>query len=81
MTSTGAARSKKNTQEKGASYYSLLGIIRNILEKNGGTMKVDEDSATILLSIPPEKKESCYRQLEEMLDEIKLFVRLLPFQK
>jgi hypothetical protein len=72
--------SKNESQGKGASYFSLLGIIRSVLEKHGGTMKVDEDTNTIVLSIPPDKKEACYRALEGMLDEVKLFVRLLPFQ-
>jgi hypothetical protein len=71
---------KNDIQGKGASYYSLLGIIRSVLEKHGGTMKVDEDTNTIVLSIPRDKKKACYQALEGMLDEIKLFVRLVPFQ-
>ena len=79
MTRTSGVSSKKDTQGKGASYYSLLGIIRSVLEKNGGTMKLDEDTNTILLSIPPDKKEPCWLFFVRTIKNFKIFAKkLLP---
>lgn len=65
--------------EKGLSYFCLLGVIRSRLEKHNGTLTVDEETNTIALSLPNDKKEACYEELKATLDMIKPIIRLRPF--
>jgi hypothetical protein len=40
--------------EKGSSYFLLLCAVRGIVEKHGGSMKIDEKENTFVLGIPSE---------------------------
>lgn len=70
--------SVKEISEKGISHYSLLSIIRDVLERHGGIIEVDENAKSIVFKIPPGKKEACYEELGGMLDAVKPFVCLFP---
>jgi hypothetical protein len=70
--------SKKKMNEKGISHYSLLSIIRDVLERHGGSIDVDENAKAIVFKIPAEKKAACYAELGGMLDAVKAFVCLCP---
>jgi cell division FtsZ-interacting protein ZapD len=69
---------KSKAREKGLSYFCLLGVIRSRLEKHGGSLTVDEETNTIALSLPNDKKEACYEELKATLDTIKPLFRLRP---
>ena len=73
-----SVNSKNKTNEKGISHYSLLSMIRHVLERHGGMVDVDETAKTIVLKIPAGKKEACYADLGGMLDAVKPFVCLCP---
>ncbi len=64
--------------EEGLPYFLLLWTLRGVLEKYGGSMKKDQNSNTVILSIPPGEKAACCEELEVMINLIKPFVRLLP---
>ena len=70
--------SKKKRTKKGLSQYTLLSIIRDVLERHGGIIEVDETAKAIVFRIPPEKKKACYAELGGMLDAVKPFVCLAP---
>ena len=72
-------RVNSTRNNKGTSYFLLLMHIRAVLEKHGGVMRVDENPYTIVLSIPHDRKEACYGELEGMLDAIKRFIRIVTF--
>ncbi len=64
--------------EKGPSYFLFLWTIRGILDKHGGSMKIDRNTNSIVLRIPKAKKAACCEELERMKDLVKLAIRLLP---
>ena len=68
----------KEISKKGISYYSLLCIIRHVLERHGGIVEVDENTQSMVFKIPPSKKKACYEELGGMLDAVKSFVCLVP---
>ena len=53
--------------EKGSSYFLLLCAVRGIVEKHGGSMKIDEKENTFILGIPRNKKVNCFRELEQII--------------
>ena len=64
--------------KKGLSHYSLLSIIRDVLERHGGIIDVDENAKSIVFRIPSGQKAACYKELGGMLDAVKPFVCLAP---
>ncbi len=64
--------------QKGPSHFLLLYVIGRVLEKYGGSVKIDRNTNTVALSIPQKTKTACCEELEGVIDVIKPFIRLLP---
>ncbi len=54
-------------EEKGNSYFLLLGLVRAIVEKYGGHMEVDEKNNSFTLCVPGKNKDACFKELEEII--------------
>jgi hypothetical protein len=52
---------------KGSSYFLILSAVRGIVEKHGGSMKIDEKENTFVLGIPQNRKAECLIELEQVI--------------
>jgi hypothetical protein len=53
--------------EKVGSHMLLLHMVRCVVEKHGGSIKLDEKSNSLVLSIPESKKADCFKELEDTI--------------
>jgi hypothetical protein len=63
-------RSSEILSQKGSSYLLLLCIVRGVVKKHGGSMKIDEKTNTVVLGIPQSKKANCFKELEEVIGPV-----------
>lgn len=65
--------------EKGSSYYLLLCTVRGIVEKHGGSMKLDANTNTFVLGIPHSRKMQCVEELQHVIGPLESFDDFFPF--
>ncbi len=66
-------RSSEILTEQGSSYFLLLCIVRGVVEKHGGSLKIDRKTNTVVLGIPQSKKVDCFKELEEIIGPVDPF--------
>jgi hypothetical protein len=53
--------------EKIGSHLLLLHMVRCVVEKHGGSIKLDEKNKSMFLSIPENNKAACFKELEDTI--------------
>ncbi len=66
------------SRERGA-HLLLMRLVRDVVEKHGGSMEIDPKSNTAVLGIPDSKKAACFEELEEIIGRSEPFKDLFRF--
>jgi hypothetical protein len=59
-------------QIKGGSYFLLLGLIRSVVEKYNGHLKINS-TGKVTVSVPKNSNEACFEELVEIMELAKPF--------
>jgi hypothetical protein len=79
MSSNDSPSSPEIFGERESSQFLLLCIVRGVVEKHGGSMKIDRKTSSAVLSIPKSKKAACFEELEEIIGHGEPFKDFFPF--
>ncbi len=65
--------------ERGNTYFLLVCIVRGVVEKYGGSLKIDEKTNGIILCIPEDRETECLWELKKTVDPKKPIKDFSPF--
>jgi hypothetical protein len=65
--------------QQGSSYFLLLCTVRGIVEKHGGSMKLDDKTNSFVLGIPGNRKTRCFKELEDVIGHGECLDDFSPF--
>jgi hypothetical protein len=55
-------------QTKGGSYFLLLSLIRSVVEKHNGQLKINGTDKDFTVSVPESNKAACFEELEKIME-------------
>jgi hypothetical protein len=66
-------------QTKGSSNFLLLGLIRSVVEKHNGQLKINGTDKAFTVSVPESNKAACFEELEKIMELAKPLARFPSF--
>ena len=71
--------SPPGTSGEGDHHFLLMRRVRDVVEKYGGSVKIDQGSNSAVLSIPQSKKTACFEELQEIIGNSEPLKDFFPF--
>ena len=60
--------STHETKEKGNSHFLFFGLVRSVVEKYNGHLKINGTGKTFTVSVSESNKAACFEELEEIME-------------